>query len=84
MQREITKVEQDYAALNQKIDIICDAVTKFVKLYERLSSQLTQLSTMESKNFGELFSLLKELKDLSIKPIYSSLITPEFLSQKFV
>ncbi|CAI9289389.1 unnamed protein product [Lactuca saligna] len=37
MNKEIVSVQYDYASLRQKVDIICDAVTKFVKMYEGLS-----------------------------------------------
>lgn len=70
--------------MNQKIDIICDAVTRFVKLFEIMSPQLTCLSEKDDKHFVEMIVLLQELKDLTVKPVPSSVITPEFLSQKFL
>ncbi|CAH1436028.1 unnamed protein product [Lactuca virosa] len=33
MQKEVAAVHHDNASVNQKVDIICDAVTRFVKLY---------------------------------------------------
>ncbi|CAI9282432.1 unnamed protein product [Lactuca saligna] len=61
----VQEVRKDYASANQKIDIICDAVTRCVKLYEQMNVTLTTLSAKEEQNFGELVGLLKELKDLS-------------------
>ena len=69
---------------NQKVDIICDVVTQFVKLYEGLSPQITQISKSETEIFEGVIKLLKELKEISTRPVSSPLITPEFLSQKFV
>lgn len=77
-------VQNDYASLNQKVDIICDVVTKFVKLYEGLSPQITQISKTETENFEGVIKLLKELKEISTTLVLSPLITLEFLSQKFV
>lgn len=37
MSKDIAIVQQDYAYLNQNIDIIANEVTKFAKLYEALS-----------------------------------------------
>ncbi|CAI9303286.1 unnamed protein product [Lactuca saligna] len=37
MNKEILSVQHDYARLHQKVSIICDAVTKFIKMYEGLS-----------------------------------------------
>ncbi|CAI9285816.1 unnamed protein product [Lactuca saligna] len=84
MNKEILSVQHDYASLHQKIDIICDAVTKFVKMYEGLSPQISQISRSETENFKGVMKLLKELKEISTKPVSSPLITTEFLSQKFV
>ncbi|CAI9294418.1 unnamed protein product [Lactuca saligna] len=84
MQREVQSVQQDYASINKKVDIICEAVTKYVKLYESMSPQLTHLSKLEKKNFGELIVFLKELKQLSVKPVSTWIITPKFLSDKFI
>ncbi|CAI9304104.1 unnamed protein product [Lactuca saligna] len=36
MSEEIVIAQQDYASLNQKVDIIAEVVTKFVKLYDTL------------------------------------------------
>ncbi|CAI9280023.1 unnamed protein product [Lactuca saligna] len=84
MSKEIAITQQDYASFNQKIDIIADAVTKFVKLYDALHPRLAQFSTHESKSLTEITTLLNELKSLISKPGSSPLITPEFLSQKFL
>ena len=84
MNKEILSVQPDYMYLTQKVDIICDAVTGFVKLYEGLSPQLTQISKSESENFDGVIKLLNELKEISTKPVSSPLITLEFLSQKLV
>lgn len=83
MQKEVLTVQQDYASANQKIDIICNAVTRCVKLFEDMTPQLSTLSAKEEQNFGELVNLLKELKDLSTRPV-TPIISQEFLSQKFV
>ncbi|CAI9267879.1 unnamed protein product [Lactuca saligna] len=32
MNKEILSIQHDYVSLHQKVDIICDAVTKFVKM----------------------------------------------------
>ncbi|CAI9269825.1 unnamed protein product [Lactuca saligna] len=40
MNKEIISVQHDYASLHQKVDMICDAVTKFVKMYEGLGPQI--------------------------------------------
>ena len=84
MSKEIASVQQDYSSLHQKVDIICDAVTKYVKMYESLSPQITQLSTSDSQSFVEVITLLKELKEFVVKPVSSSIITSKFLSQKFM
>ncbi|CAI9262584.1 unnamed protein product [Lactuca saligna] len=84
MQKEVQVVQQDYASINQKVDIICNVVTRFVKLYETMYPQVVNLFEQAAKHFDELVTLLNELKELSVKPVSSSLITPEFLSQKFV
>lgn len=84
MQKEIAIVQHDYASLNQKMDIIVDMVTKFVKLYEALSPKISQLSSDESKSFWEVTTLLNDLKTLILKSSSSSLITPKFFSQKFL
>ena len=84
MQKEMLSVQNDYASLNQKVDIICDAVTQFVKLYEGLSPQITQISKSETENFEGVIKLLNELKEILTTPVSSPLITPEFLSQKLV
>ncbi|CAI9276580.1 unnamed protein product [Lactuca saligna] len=78
MNKEIISVQHDYASLHQKVDIICDAVTKFVKMYEGLSPQIAQISKSEAENFEGVMKLLKELKEISIKPVSSPLITPKF------
>ena len=83
MAKEIEVVQRDYASLNQQVDIIADVVTKFVKLYEALSPQLTQLSTQESNSLAEITTHLNKLKALIEKSSSSPLITPMFLSQKF-
>ncbi|CAI9278999.1 unnamed protein product [Lactuca saligna] len=84
MSKEIAVVQQDYASLNQKMDIIADAVTKFVKLYEILGHKVDQMSKDEVQSFLEINKLLTELKDFISKPYSSPLITPEFVSQKFI
>ncbi|CAI9271060.1 unnamed protein product [Lactuca saligna] len=76
MQKEVQVVQQDYASINQKVDIIYNAVTRFVKLYETMNPQVINLSEQAAKHFDELVTLLKELKELSVKPVSSSLITP--------
>ncbi|CAI9281897.1 unnamed protein product [Lactuca saligna] len=48
MVREVIVVQNNYATLHKKFDIICDAITKYVTLYESLSPQITQLSTTEN------------------------------------
>ncbi|CAI9297485.1 unnamed protein product [Lactuca saligna] len=83
MKKEISNVRTEFASLNQKVDIICDAVTKFAKLYESLSPHIAQISTTENKNFMEVSTILKELKTLSSMPALSSLLSSEDLIQKF-
>ncbi|CAI9273156.1 unnamed protein product [Lactuca saligna] len=83
MEKEIPNVRTEFASLNQKVDIICDAVTNFTKLYESLSPQIAQLSTTENKNLMKVFMLLKELKTLSSAPASSSLLSYEDLIKKF-
>ncbi|CAI9302020.1 unnamed protein product [Lactuca saligna] len=56
----------------------------FVKLFESMSPKLTLLSDKEDQYYGDLLGLLKESKEISVKPVPSSLILPEFLSQKFL
>ncbi|CAI9263591.1 unnamed protein product [Lactuca saligna] len=41
MDKEIACVRTKYASLIQKVEIICDVVTKFAKLYESLSPQVS-------------------------------------------
>ncbi|CAI9285518.1 unnamed protein product [Lactuca saligna] len=84
MSKEIVVMQRDYASLNQKMDIIADAVRKFVKFYEALTPQIAQMSTHEVHSLNEILTLLNELKALISKPGSSPLITPEFLSQKFL
>ncbi|CAI9261474.1 unnamed protein product [Lactuca saligna] len=67
MNKEIIYVQHDYASLHQKVDIICDVVTKFVKMYEGLSPQIAQISKSEAENFEGVMKLLKELKEISTK-----------------
>ncbi|CAI9286399.1 unnamed protein product [Lactuca saligna] len=83
MVREVAVVQNDYATPHKKFDIICDVVTKYVTLCESLIPQITQLSTTDNQQFGEVISMLKDLKESVLKPTTSSIITPEFLSQKF-
>ncbi|CAI9285985.1 unnamed protein product [Lactuca saligna] len=54
MVRELTVFQNDYATLHNKVDIICDAVTKYVMLYKSLSPQITQLSTSDNQQLGEV------------------------------
>ncbi|CAI9293889.1 unnamed protein product [Lactuca saligna] len=82
MEKEISVVRTEFESINKKVDIICEAVAKFSKLYESLSPQITQLSTTDNKNFMEVFKLLKELKSLSSKPALS-ILSSEDLIQKF-
>ncbi|CAI9272208.1 unnamed protein product [Lactuca saligna] len=67
MSKEIAVVQQDYASLNQKVDIIADVVTKFVKLYEALGPKVEQMSADEVKFFLNINQLLVELKGLVLK-----------------
>ncbi|CAI9293826.1 unnamed protein product [Lactuca saligna] len=83
MVREVTVVQNDYATLHKKVDIICDAVTEYFTLYESMSPQITQLSTTDNQQFGEVISMLIDLKESVLNPVTSSIITPEFLSQNF-
>ncbi|CAI9286023.1 unnamed protein product [Lactuca saligna] len=82
MLREVAVVQNDYATLYKKADIICDIVMKYVTLYESLSPQITQLYTTDNQQFGDVILMLKDLKESVLKPATSSIITPEFLSQK--
>ncbi|CAI9302811.1 unnamed protein product [Lactuca saligna] len=66
-----------------QVDIIANVETNFVKLNEAMSPRLSKLSTQESNNLTKITSQLNELKGFLMKSIYSSLITPDFLSQKF-
>ncbi|CAI9303222.1 unnamed protein product [Lactuca saligna] len=54
MQKEVQVVQQDYASINQKVDIICNDVTRFVKLYETMNPQVINLSVQTAKHFDEL------------------------------
>lgn len=76
MSKEIANVQLDYASFKQKVNIICDVFTKYFKLYEHLSPQIAQLSTIDNQSFVEDITLLKELKDLTVMPASSSLISP--------
>ncbi|CAI9278062.1 unnamed protein product [Lactuca saligna] len=51
-QHALFVMDNDYATLNKKVDIICDAVTKYVTLYESFRPQITQLSTTFNQQFG--------------------------------
>ncbi|CAI9269804.1 unnamed protein product [Lactuca saligna] len=82
MVKEVAVVQHDYATLHKKVDIICDVVTRYVKLYESLSPQITQLSTTDNQQFGEVILILRDLKESVLKPATFSIITLEFLSQK--
>ncbi|CAI9277288.1 unnamed protein product [Lactuca saligna] len=66
------------------MDISVNVVTKFVKVYEALSPQITQLYSGDSKSFMEITTLLNELNALISQPSLFPLITPEFLSEKFM
>ncbi|CAI9287135.1 unnamed protein product [Lactuca saligna] len=84
MSKEIAIVQRDYASLNQNMDIIAEAVTNFVKLYEALCPHIAQMATHEVKSLNEITTLLNDLKALISKPGSSPLTKPEFLSQKFL
>ncbi|CAI9277128.1 unnamed protein product [Lactuca saligna] len=75
MQKEVQVVQQDYASINQKVDIIHNDATRFVKLYDTMNPHVINLSEQAVKHFDELVTLLKELKELSVKPVSSSLIS---------
>ncbi|CAI9282731.1 unnamed protein product [Lactuca saligna] len=83
MEKEIYVVQTEFDSINKKVDIICEAVTKFAKLYESLSPLISQLSTNNNnKNFMEVFTLLKEHKSLSSKST-ASMLSSEDLIHKF-
>ncbi|CAI9269923.1 unnamed protein product [Lactuca saligna] len=84
MDKEIACVRTAYASLNQKVDIICDAMMIFSKLYESLSPQLSQLYTTERKIFMEVITLLMGIKELSTKLVSSSQLSSDFLLQIFL
>ncbi|KAL7610158.1 hypothetical protein Lser_V15G11463 [Lactuca serriola] len=83
MTKEVKNIHQGFESAHQKIDIICDAVVQCVKMFEQLNPQMVSLSANEVQHFGELVNLLKELKEISSKSS-SSIISQEFLSQKFL
>ncbi|CAI9299405.1 unnamed protein product [Lactuca saligna] len=83
IEKEIANVRTEFACLIKKVDIICDVVPRFAKLYESMSPQIAQLSTTENKNFMEVFTMLKELKTLSSTLASSSLLSYEDLINKF-
>ncbi|CAI9294571.1 unnamed protein product [Lactuca saligna] len=56
MKKEILSVQHDYAPLHQKVDIICDAVTRFVKLYEGVQGGERKLAEEGAKVVGKVFS----------------------------
>ncbi|CAI9299239.1 unnamed protein product [Lactuca saligna] len=60
MVHEVAVVQNDYATLHKKVDIICDAITKYVTLYESLSPRITQLYTNDNQQFGMVISMLKD------------------------
>ncbi|CAI9298381.1 unnamed protein product [Lactuca saligna] len=76
MSKDIEVAQKDYASINQKMDIIVDAVTKFVKIYEVLGPKVDQMSKDEVQSFSEIKKLLTELKEIVSKPGSSPLITP--------
>lgn len=83
--KEIVVLQQYYESLNQKVDIIADVVTKFVKLYETIGPKVEQMPVDDVKSFSSISQLLVELKGMMLisNLVFSSLITPELLTQKF-
>ncbi|CAI9280990.1 unnamed protein product [Lactuca saligna] len=68
MQKEFQVVQQDYASMNQKIDIIYDAVTRFAKLFKRVQGGETKLDFMKGGEHSKV-----EVKKISAaKPIVVS------------
>lgn len=63
MVKAMAVVQQDYVNLHQKVYISCDVFTKYVKLYESLGPQITQLSTSDNQQLREIILMLKDLKE---------------------
>lgn len=70
---EIAVLQQDYSSLHQKVDLIADVVTKFVKLYEALSPKVERMVVDDAQSFLNTNLLLVELKGLILKKIWFNL-----------
>ncbi|CAI9274653.1 unnamed protein product [Lactuca saligna] len=70
MVKEVDSVKKDYATRQKKVDIICDAVIKYAKLYESLSPQISQLSTSDSQQFGGGSFIIKGNKRLGAQACF--------------
>lgn len=83
---EIAVLQQDYSSLHQKVDLIADVVTKFVKLYEALNTKVDKMASDDVHSFSNINQLLVELKGLALKTslLSSSLITLELLFEMFL
>ncbi|CAI9263343.1 unnamed protein product [Lactuca saligna] len=83
MAKEVVELNHNYYSLRTKVDIIVDAVTKVIECYTSLAPKIEKKAEVDVQAFEKMDKLLTDLKDLVSKSSSSSLLTPEFLTQKF-
>ena len=83
MEKEINELSTNYCSLLSKVDIVAAVVTKVVECYQSLIPKIDDKATGDITCFGKLDAMLSELKEMVSKSGSSSLLTPEFLTQKF-
>ncbi|CAI9298986.1 unnamed protein product [Lactuca saligna] len=79
----INELNITYSSLLSKVDIIVEALTKVVQWYQSLLPKFDGKATVGLNNCGKIDTLLRELNELISKYSSFSLLTPEFLTQKF-
>ncbi|CAH1444082.1 unnamed protein product [Lactuca virosa] len=81
--KDLRELDNKYSSLLEKVDIIADGVTTFVKTHQSFDHKFDEKATAAVTSFGKLTTLLEELKGIVSKSSSSSIFTPEFLDQKF-
>ncbi|CAI9300263.1 unnamed protein product [Lactuca saligna] len=83
MEKEINELSTNYYSLLSKVDIVAADVTKVVECYQSLIPKIEDKAVGDNTSFGKLDAMLSELKEMVSKYGSSSLLTLEFLTQKF-
>ena len=85
MEKEIMALTYNYSSLLVKFDMIVEGVTKVVSWYNSTALKLDQKVEGDVASFGNISKLLNDLKGQVSEFVSSSstLLTPEFLTQKF-